>query len=330
MKQIAILGSGTWGTALALTLLKNGHMPTLWSPFSAELEAIRESHRHPHLADSIIPDDVILEADIAAALKDKDMVVFAVPSVFVRTTAEKAKAYIPSGTLIVDVAKGIEEHTLLTMTEILADVLGEDKRYVALSGPTHAEEVAVDIPTAIVAASKDMEAAREVQATFMHATFRVYVNEDIYGVELCGALKNVVSLAAGISHGLGNGDNTIAAIITRGMAEIARLGVAMGCKTETFYGLAGIGDLVVTCYSHHSRNHACGKLIGEGVALSDALAQVGMVVEGINTLPAACALAERHGVELPIMFAVRDCVSGVISPREAMLSLMCRTPREEV
>lgn len=330
MKQIAILGSGTWGTALALSLLKNGHIPTLWSPFPEELEAMRKTHTHPHLAGSHIPDSVILEADIATALEDKDMVVFAVPSVYVRATAEKAKPFIPKGALVVDVAKGIEEYTLLTMTEILCDVLGEDKRYVALSGPTHAEEVAVGIPTAIVAASRDLAAAKEVQQTFMHAAFRVYVNEDIYGVELCGALKNVISLAAGISHGLGNGDNTIAAIITRGIAEMARLGVALGCKTETFYGLAGIGDLVVTCYSHHSRNHACGKLLGEGVALPDALKRVGMVVEGVNTLPAACALAEKHKVELPIMFAVRDVVAGALCAKEAMTALMCRTPREEM
>ncbi len=329
MKKIAIIGSGTWGTALSLSLLKNGHEVTLWSPFSEELEALATTHAHPHLPGALIPDCLHLTGSLSMALLDKDLVVFAVPSVFLRTTAEQAKPYIPEGQLIVDVAKGIEEDTLYTMTEILRDVLGEGMRYVALSGPTHAEEVALDLPTAIVAASKDLASAREVQETFMHATFRVYVNQDIRGVELCGALKNVVSLAAGISYGLGNGDNTTAAIITRGMAEIARLGVAMGCQTETFYGLAGIGDLVVTCYSHHSRNHTCGRLIGEGKSLADALAEVGMVVEGVNTLPAACELSHRYGVELPIIEAVSRCIKGEISPRDAVTALMCRNPKEE-
>ena len=329
MKQIGVIGTGTWGTALAVHLAQQGHAVTVWSPFVEELEALSATHTHPHLPYTHIPESIVTESDLGVACTDKDLLVFAVPSVFVRETALRAKPYIPAGQLIVDVAKGIEEGTLLTMTEILAEVLGPSVRTVALSGPTHAEEVAVNIPTAIVSASADTAAAKEVQDIFMSPTFRVYVNDDAHGVELSGALKNVVALAAGISAGLGYGDNTIAAIISRGIAEISRLGMAMGCRPETFYGLAGIGDLVVTCYSRHSRNHQAGTLIGQGVPPKEALQRVGMVVEGVNTLPAAVQLAEKYGVELPIIFAVRDVFEGTLTAREAVTELMCRQKRTE-
>lgn len=329
MKHIGVIGTGTWGTALAVHLAQLGHKVTAWSPIPEELEALAATHTHPHLPYTHVPENIVMEGDLGLTCTDKDLLVFAVPSVYVRETALRAKPYIKEGQLIADVAKGIEEGTLLTMTEILTEVLGTSVRTVALSGPTHAEEVAVNIPTAIVAASPDVEAAKEVQDIFMSPTFRVYVNDDVHGVELSGALKNVVALAAGISAGLGYGDNTIAAIISRGIAEISRLGTAMGCRPETFYGLAGIGDLVVTCYSRHSRNHQAGSLIGQGVPPAEALQKVGMVVEGVNTLPAAVQLAEKYGVELPIIFAVRDVFSGTLTAREAVTELMCRQKRTE-
>ncbi len=329
MKQIGILGAGTWGLALAITLRQSGHRVSVWSPFQKELDDLAATHTHPYLKDAHIPEDVRFVGCLEDVCRDKDVLVFAAPSVYIRSTAEEAKPYIPKGQLIVDVAKGIEEGTLYTMSQILEEVLGCDKQIVALSGPTHAEEVALGIPTAIVASSPDESAASKVQDIFMNPAFRVYINTDTRGVELSGALKNVVALAAGISHGLGLGDNTIAAIITRGIAEIAKLGQAMGSKPETFWGLAGIGDLVVTCYSHHSRNHQAGKLIGEGHSLQETLQKVGMVVEGVNTLPAAMELSRRYQVELPIIKAVHSVLYGDVSPRDAVNQLMCREKRAE-
>ncbi len=329
MKTIGILGSGTWGTALAMAAAREGHQVTLWSPFSSELEALQATHTHPNLPDSTIPDTVIFEASLERACADKHLIVFAVPSVYLRSTAILAKPYLTKGQVLVDVAKGLEESTLYTMTQVIGDVLGAGYAIVALSGPTHAEEVARGIPTAIVAASHDQSAAKLVQDIFMSPVFRVYLNEDIVGVELSGALKNIVALAAGISQGLGYGDNTIAAMITRGIAEIARLGTVMGCHTETFYGLAGLGDLVVTCYSHHSRNHKAGKLIGEGCSLEEAIRQVGMVVEGVNALPAALKLSQKYHVELPIIEAVDAVLTGKLAPKEAVYLLMTREKKAE-
>ena len=232
MKQICVLGAGTWGTALAEALAGDGHQVVVWSAISSELTNLSATHAHPYLPGVSLNRDIRYEADIAKAVNGRELLLFAVPSIYLRSTVERAKPYIPAGQLIVSVVKGIEENTLMTMTEVIADVLGEDApgvRIVALSGPTHAEEVAAGLPTAIVSACADLDAARAVQNIFMSLQFRVYVNADVKGVQLSGALKNIISLASGIAHGMGFGDNTRAAIITRGMAEMSRLGIAMGC-----------------------------------------------------------------------------------------------------
>ncbi len=332
MKKIAVFGAGTWGMALAQALVGDGHDVTVWSALPEELVSLARTRIHPNLPGVTLSDKLTYEADIARACYGRDLLLFAVPSVYLRTTVENAKPYIHGNQLIVDVAKGIESGTLMTMTEVIADVLKDsapEARIVVLSGPTHAEEVVAGLPTAIVSACENIEAAREVQDIFMSLQFRVYVNHDARGVELCGALKNVIALAAGISHGLGFGDNSRAAIITRGIAEISRLGMAMGCHPETFMGLAGIGDLIVTCTSEHSRNNQVGTMIGHGVPLDEAIRSVGMVVEGVNALPAALALSEKYGIELPIISAIDMILSGRVSPLDAVNALMGRAKKEE-
>ncbi len=296
MRNIGILGTGTWGTALARLLAGNGHAVTAWSALTAEIDALRKTRRHPKLGDMVVPDSIVFTEEIARACMGMDIVVFAVPSVYVRATARSAAPFVTREQVIVDVAKGMEADTLLTLTEVIGQEMaaaGKAPRLVALSGPTHAEEVARDLPTTIVSSSRDAAAAALVQDTFMSDCLRVYTNADIRGVEVAGALKNVIALAAGIAGGLGYGDNARAAIITRGIAEMARLGAAMGCERETFSGLTGLGDLVVTCTSMHSRNNRCGMLIGQGMAPEDAVREVGMVVEGLNALPAALALEKN-------------------------------------
>ncbi|MBR3763902.1 MAG: NAD(P)H-dependent glycerol-3-phosphate dehydrogenase [Clostridia bacterium] len=334
-KKIGILGAGTWGVALARLLERNGHAVTVWSKFQAEVDSLNQNRVHPNLPGLVIADDIAFTTDMENVCRDKDILLFAVPSVFVRSTTALAAPFIPDGQVIVDVAKGIEPDSLMTMTEVIMDALGQDDRHehvklVALSGPTHAEEVALDMPTSIVSACEDMEVAELVQDVFMDSCMRTYTNGDVLGVELCGALKNIVALAAGISTGLGFGDNAKAALITRGMAEITRLGLAMGCSEQTFFGLAGIGDLIVTATSPHSRNNRCGMLLGQGMKPEDAIREVGMVVEGVNALPAAMQLAERHGVDMPIVSGVNAVVQGVMSPKEMALALMTRDKTSEV
>ena len=332
MQNIAVLGTGTWGTAPLRLLANKGHAVTAWSALPEEVEALSAARRHPKLPGMTIPDSVIFTADIAAACRGRDMLVFAVPSPYVRATARAAAPFVSENQLIVDVAKGMEAETLMTLTEVIVEEMrGADKvpRLVALSGPTHAEEVARDLPTTIVSASPDAQAAAQVQSAFMTDRLRVYTNADIRGVEVAGALKNVIALAAGIAGGLGYGDNARAAIITRGIAEMARLGAAMGCSKETFSGLTGLGDLVVTCTSMHSRNNRCGMLIGQGKAADEAVREVGMVVEGLNALPAALKLGKKYGVELPIIEGVHQIVDFGASPRAVVAQLMRRDPKPE-
>lgn len=331
--DIAVLGAGTWGSALARLLTKNGHVVTLWSAFREELTAIAKTHRHPHLGEAEMPEALRVCASLKETVYEKNMVVFAVPSPYVRLTAEKAAPYLSSGQILVNVAKGIENTTDLLLSDVIQDVLtkqrpSESFDLVALSGPTHAEEVAQDLPSAIVSASEEEFAAQCVQDAFMNEQFRVYTNRDIQGVELCGALKNVIALAAGISDGLGFGDNAKAAIITRGMAEMTRLGLAMGCFPETFAGLAGYGDLIVTATSVHSRNHRCGERIGQGLSPKQAVREVGQVVEGMNALPAARSLAARYDVDMPIADAV-DAILGGADVRSTVFSLMTREKKTE-
>ena len=320
-KSIAVLGAGTWGTALARLFSTCGSDVTVWSISAEEVEEYSCTRRHPKLPGMQIPANISFTTEISC-VSNKDYIIFAVPSVFIRSTAEKAAPFLDPSQIIITVAKGIEKDTLLSMTGILHEVLPEN-RIAALSGPTHAEEVALDMPTTIVSACEDRAVAEEVRLLFDGSCVRAYVNTDVKGVELAGALKNVMALAAGIAVGAGFGDNTKAAIITRGLAEIKRLGVAMGCREETFSGLAGIGDLVVTATSMHSRNNKCGMLIGQGVPAAEAVKQVGMVVEGLNALEPALSLAAKYAVEMPVAGAVK-AVAGGRNAREVALMLLSK------
>lgn len=330
MKKIGVLGAGTWGMALARMLSRSGHEVMVWSAIEKEIDAFSATRRHHNLPGMEIPDEIVFTKDMGQACNGMDILLFAVPSPFVRSTAAKAAPYVTDGQIIVDVAKGIEADTLMTMTQIIADELKNPTvKLVALSGPTHAEEVARDLPTTIVSACEDVLAAEQVQEIFSNTCMRVYTNEDVIGVELCGAMKNIMALGSGIALGLGYGDNTKAALITRGMAEITRLGIAMGCHEHTFYGLAGIGDLIVTATSVHSRNNRCGMLLGQGVAPAEAVKQVGMVVEGIHALGAAMKLMEKYGVDMPIVRAVNAVVNCGADAREEVRLLMCREQKPE-
>ena len=331
MAKIGVLGAGTWGMALARMLQLSGNEVTVWSALEREVEEFSATRRHPNLPGMEIPEEILFTKDMEEVCRDKEILLFAVPSPFVRATARKAAKYVQDHQIIVDVAKGIEADTLFTMTQIIADELKNPAvKLVALSGPTHAEEVAKDLPTTIVSACEDLAAAERVQQVFGNTCMRVYTNDDVLGVELCGAMKNIMALASGVALGLGYGDNTKAALITRGMAEITRLGIAMGCKLQTFAGLAGIGDLIVTATSVHSRNNRCGMLLGQGVPPQEAVKQVGMVVEGINALPAAMRLAQKYGVEMPLATAVNAVVNLGADPKDAVAKLMSRDQISEV
>lgn len=335
MKKIGVLGAGTWGMALARMLSNDGNAVTVWSAVEKEIDEFSVTRLHPNLPGMVIPDAINFTKNIQEVCTEKDILLFAVPSVFVRSTTRSASPYIPEGQIIVDVAKGIEADTQYTMTEVIRDELVKsgshgNVKLVALSGPTHAEEVSRDMPTTIVSACADMDAARAVQDIFMNDVMRVYTNSDVKGVELCGAMKNIIALAAGVSNGLGYGDNAKAALITRGMKEISKLGLAMGCRERTFHGLAGIGDLIVTATSVHSRNNRAGNLIGQGYKPQDAVKEVGMVVEGINALPAAMNLSAYYHVEMPIVEAVNAIVNQGADPGEIVLGLMRREKKSEV
>lgn len=327
MAKIGVFGAGTWGTALARLLSNNSHDVTVWSAIGEEIDTLSKTREHPNLKGMKIPSNTVFTKDIGEAAEGADILLMAVPSIFVRRTAERLRGY-EENAIIADVAKGMEPDTLLPMSGVIRSVLPK-ARVVALSGPTHAEEVAFDLPTTIVAACEDIELAKRVQEVFMTENFRVYTNTDIKGVEFAGAIKNVMALGVGISRGLGYGDNTTAALITRGLAEIVRLGTAMGCARETFYGLAGVGDLIVTCTSVHSRNFKAGRLIGEGMSAEEAKKEVGMVVEGINMLPSAIKLAKKYGIELPIAESVNDVVNGKTDPKKAVSVLMKRDRKGE-
>ncbi len=331
MSKIGVLGAGTWGMALARMLHNSGHDVCIWSALPTEVEEFSATRRHPNLPGMVIPAGISFTKEIDEVCQGKDVLLFAVPSPFVRSTARLAAPYIQNNQIIVDVAKGIEADTLLTMTGIIAqEIANPSVKLVALSGPTHAEEVAMDLPTTIVSACEDEQTAERVQDVFWGTCMRVYTNTDVLGVELCGAMKNVIALASGVAAGLGYGDNAKAALITRGMAEISRLGMAMGCKEQTFGGLAGIGDLIVTATSVHSRNNRCGMLIGQGVPVDEAIKQVGMVVEGINALPAAMTLAKKYDVEMPIVEAAYQVVMEGVAPKDVVQQLMTRGKKPEL
>lgn len=331
MKRIGILGSGTWGTALANLLISVGHEVTLWSKFESELEYIALNHAHKNLPGVVVSDQIKLTSNLEEAINGQDVIVMAVPSPFVRQTASLIKDYVQDGQIIVTVAKGVEKGTLMTTSEIIHDVLKEKNLpVVALSGPTHAEEVAIGLPTLIVSACEDIKYAEQIQDIFYSSKcLRVYTNEDIKGVEICGALKNIIAIAAGMSDGLGYGDNAKAALITRGLREITKIGLAMGANINTFSGLTGIGDIVVTATSVHSRNHKAGYLLGQGYSLEETLEKVGMVVEGFNSLEAAIELEKKYGLNLPIIDTVSAIVNGKTSIKEAVPALFGRSKKDE-
>ncbi len=333
--KIGILGAGTWGAALARVLSLVGHTVTLWSAVEAEIDTLAAQHIHPNLPGMVFPEEIRLTKELAPACTEMDMVLFAVPSVYVRSVAAQVRPFVPDGQIIVDVAKGLEPDTLYTMSQVIRDELKRDGchgnvKVVALSGPTHAEEVARDLPTFIVSACEDLAAAQTVQQAFVGTCMRAYTNEDVLGVELCGALKNIMALAAGISAGLGFGDNALAGLITRGIAEMTRLAKMMGCQEQTCAGLAGIGDMIVTAGSVHSRNRRAGLLMGQGTPPAEAVRAVGMVVEGVNALPAAMQLIRRHQVQMPIIEAVNAIVSEGVPPRDVVQGLMTRRLQDEL
>jgi len=335
INKISIIGTGTWGIALANMLCANGHDVCAWSAIPEEIDYIEKYRKHPKLKDVPILKKIKLTKDLSFAIQEKDIIVLAVPSVYIRSTTQNIAKYIAPNQIIVDVAKGIEPHTLFTMSEIIYEEINKVIPFpygqiVALSGPTHAEEVSIGLPSTIVSATTDSKNAKIIQDIFTSQFMRVYTNEDIKGVELCGALKNIIALAAGISHGLGYGDNATAALVTRGISEISRLGIAMGCKTHTFYGLAGLGDLVVTCTSLHSRNNQCGMYIGQGATIDEAINKVGMVVEGINALDAAYDLSMKYQVELPIIHSVYDIVKSHLDPSISVQRLFQRESKAEI
>ena len=331
MKHIGILGAGTWGTALANLLASSGHEVMLWSRFAEEVNTIMKTHRHKNLPGVEINKNILYSCSIEEAVEDKDVIVMAVPSIYVRETTALAKQYLKPNQIIVTVAKGVEKGTLMTTSEIIHDVL-KDKNLpvVALSGPTHAEEVAIGLPTLIVSACERLPIAEEIQNIFYSSSLRVYTNQDILGVELCGALKNIIAIAAGMSDGLGYGDNAKAALITRGLREITKIGLAMGANVNTFSGLTGIGDIVVTATSVHSRNHKAGYLLGQGYSLQETLEKVGMVVEGLNSLEAAIELEKKYNLQLPIIDTVAAIIEGKVDVKEAVNKLFARKKQNEI
>ena len=327
--KIAVLGSGGWGTALALVFLENGHDVTLWSFTEEESAVLRQTGENPMLKGVALPKELKLTSDLAC-VKGCGAVVLATPSFAVRTTAKAAASLLEPGAVLVSVSKGIEKDTSLTLTDAIEQEVGDAHPIVALSGPSHAEEVGRHIPTVVVSASKDRSAAEQVQDLFMNERFRVYASGDVVGVELGAALKNVIALCAGISDGMGYGDNTKAALMTRGLTEIARLGVAMGGRRETFAGLSGVGDLIVTCTSMHSRNRRCGILIGKGTPTQQAVKEIGAVVEGYYAAANARTLARKVGVEMPITEAAYQVLYEGKDPRQVIVDLMTRERKHEL
>ncbi len=327
--KITIIGAGSWGIALSLLLHKNGHKISLWSPFPEESAMLDSKREYPaKLPGIIIPPDIVCTSDLDKAATDAEMFVLVTPSQNIRESARKISGFVKKDAIIVCCSKGMEEDTGKRLSEVIAEELPQAKIAI-LSGPSHAEEVARNIPTAVVVSSTDINVADAVQNIFMSPAFRVYTNPDIIGVEIGGAIKNIIALSAGISDGLGFGDNTKAALMTRGLAEIARLGVALGGKKDTFFGLSGMGDLIVTCTSMHSRNRRAGQLIGKGNSLEETLKEVGMVVEGVFAVKAAYRLSEKLDVLMPITASAYGVLFENKDPREAFVELMARDKKSE-
>lgn len=329
MANVSIIGAGSWGCALAMVLHTNGHQVTIWSIIPSEVELLdKERENKDKLPGVRLPEDMIITGDLEVATTGKDVLVMAVPSPYVRSTAHQLSPYIKDGQKIVNVAKGLEDQTLMTLSEIIEEEI-PNADVAVLSGPSHAEEVGRNLPTSCVVGAKTKKTAEYIQSLFMNRVFRVYSSPDVIGIEIGGALKNVIALAAGIADGLGCGDNTKAALITRGMKEISALAIRMGAKSETIYGLSGIGDLIVTCASVHSRNRKAGFLIGKGYTMQQAMDEVKMVVEGVYSAKAAIKLAKEHEVELPIIEQVNMVLFQDKTAKDALTELMLRDKKIE-
>ena len=326
--KAAVIGDGGWGTALAMVLERNGHDVTVWGPFPEYLDQVMTIGENPtYLPGVPVPAGIQWTTDHAEAVKDAGLVVLVVPSRFYRSVVEAFKPFIPEDALLVSATKGLDEETHERMSEVAEEIMA--RPVAVLSGPSHAEEVARGIPCAVAIAADDHAIAEQIQHCFVNDTFRVYTLDDVVGVELGGALKNIVAVAAGISDGMGFGDNSKAALMTRGLAEITRLGVALGARPETFSGLSGIGDLMVTCMSRHSRNRGVGERLGKGETLADIMAGMKMVAEGVWNCRAAKELAEQHGIPVPITEQVNAVVHEGKDPRQAVMDLMSRAPKPE-
>ena len=330
MADISIIGAGSWGIALAVLLHKNGHHVTVWSVIEAEIRMLQKEREHKDKLPGVkLPEDMVFTTDLEQAVKGAEVLVLAVPSPYTRSTSHSMASLVKEGQVIVNVAKGIEEKTLLTLSQIIEEEIPQ-ANVAVLSGPSHAEEVGKGMPTTIVAGAKTKKTAEYIQNLLMNKAFRVYTSPDLLGIELGGALKNVIALAAGIADGLGCGDNTKAALITRGITEIGRLGLAMGGKLETFCGLTGIGDLIVTCASMHSRNRRAGILIGQGKSMEEAMAEVKQVVEGVYSAKAAMGLAKKFEVEMPIIEQVNLVLFEKKPAAQALEELMLRDKKIEI
>ena len=329
MEKIGIIGAGSWGIALSTVVAKNGHDAVVWSIIPEEIEMLKSKREHVDKLPGVkLADNISFTTDLEQAIRENDVLVLAVPSVFTRSTAKSMSPFVKDGQIIVCVAKGIEENTLKTISEVVEEEI-PNADVAIMCGPSHAEEVGIGLPTTVVAGARTRATAEHVQDIFMNEVFRVYSSPDMLGMELGGSLKNVIALAAGMADGLGYGDNTKAALITRGIAEIARLAIKMGARMETLSGLTGIGDLIVTCESKHSRNRRAGMLMGQGYTMEQATAEVKMVVEGIYSAKAALALAKKYDVDLPIIEEVNKVLFENYSAKEAMNALLTRTKTSE-
>lgn len=329
MAEIGVIGAGSWGTALAVLLHKNGQNVTLWAHRAQQAEQMKNTRKNDKLPGVTLPDEITYTASLEQAVTGKAMLVMAVPSTATRETLEKCKPFLTEKQMLCCVSKGIEEKTLLTQCGIMEDVLGNEQPLGILSGPSHAEEVVCGLPTVVVAGSHSMQVAEDIQNYFMNEMFRVYTSADVTGIEIGASLKNVIALAAGMSDGLGYGDNTKAALITRGIKEISNLALAMGGNAETVSGLAGTGDLIVTCQSKHSRNRKAGFLIGQGYSAKEAMNAVNMVVEGVYSAKAAKKLGEKYKVSLPIIEKVNEVLFDGASAKDAVTELMLRDRKSE-
>lgn len=328
MKKIAIIGSGSWGVALAIHLAKLGNEIKIWSFAEDERDLINKEKRCKFLQNVTLPDGIEATNSYEYAIKDSEFIIHVTPSKFTRDTVKQYKQYVTNQPIVI-CSKGFEKDSMLTLDEVIQEEIPNVKIAV-LSGPSHAEEVSISIPTVLVMASKDKEVSELVQDTFMCPHMRVYTSEDVKGVELGGALKNIIAFCAGVAAGVGFGDNTFAALITRGLGEISRLGIALGGKKDTFYGLSGLGDLIVTCLSEHSRNRRAGKLIGQGKTLEEARKEVGMVIESIDNIDVAYALSKKYNIEVPIIDTAYNVIYNKLDPKVAVDKLMTREKKMEM